>query len=308
MRKAFTLVELLVVTTIIGILMSLLLPAVQNVRSAGRKVTCANNLHQLGVAYQNRRSKLPNSPIDPLQWPTELRTYYAEEGDILLCPDGNDDDLTATYVPGMGFPELDGFSDSTSNGGLTIPFDPTHSRVQLIEQSDTVYELYFEDSTDYDWDFAIRAERMADGNIQICKWHPSGTVFFHTILDASGQEVAGLPGTKRWPPSEPDGYACGTIPGGGVAASHYGMNAAVPKFVRGNDEDVLILDYHKLVADVVGTSATDFWPDMVAPRHHGDVNVLFFDGSVRSKTPSEIDPSVPTLHNTHWKPDRMAPL
>src|SRR5437762_4585967 len=111
MRRAaagFTLVELLVVIAIIGVLVALLLPAVQSAREASRRIKCANNLKQIGLALQNYENTFKILPMGTMNIasgqvgvannssPHPMMLPYLEQGNAISLFDFNSDINSST--------------------------------------------------------------------------------------------------------------------------------------------------------------------------------------------------------------------
>src|SRR5262249_26874922 len=141
-RQAFTLIELLVVIAIIAVLLGLLLPAVQKVREAAARMSCQNNLKQIGLAFHNYHDSYQLFPAAGSDGPNTnccnattrvgwtwlfLITPFIEQGGIYNLPDtatGNtavaQSAIRIYYCPTRRQPTLysnGGRADYAGNGG-----------------------------------------------------------------------------------------------------------------------------------------------------------------------------------------------
>jgi prepilin-type N-terminal cleavage/methylation domain-containing protein/prepilin-type processing-associated H-X9-DG protein len=326
-RKAFTLVELLVVIAIIGILIALLLPAVQAAREAARRSQCTNNLKQLGLAVQNFadiKKKFPDAshqvdfhgPGDPAN-NVLPQDHYPDGRDrwsylCVLLPFMEQtamyDELTSNQV-GQQRPWTGNDFNRTQIAGILCPSDGNKKSPTDLGRTN-----YHCNRGDYwlNWDWYECRGVMGRGNKQ--------THTFASIRDGSSNTmlisecVTGLPqGTLE----VPQGIGLGAGNSNPMAPSIC-KNLAVNGQFTGNvdggtyqvgwrwsDARSVYTQWHVCLPPNSPSCANgngEDWALVTASSYHpGGVNAVFCDGSVHFVSET-IDSGDPTM-----TPDLLTP-
>ena len=290
-QKGFTLIELLVVIAIIGVLIGLLLPAVQKVRGAAARLQCANNLKQIGLAMMNYESTYrtfpsgyldnmttnpPNSaatsnpdPIIGWGWGTLILPYLEQES-LYKSININSIAMNNTYAGTIAFRKtvIKSFLCTSDDSGLnTFTISGTGGNFELAKSSYAGVNGQAE-LADFDTAFGLGMFLRGRGvSIAEVTDGLSNTLFVGERSSKSAKQAVGtLPGVCTWVGAHPGGDLDGETP----ALYILGWTGDPSSPAKPN------------MPEPDGS----FHPESFTSRHSGGVNFLLGDGSVRFITDS----------------------
>lgn len=324
-RRGFTLVELLVVIAIIGVLVALLLPAVQAAREAARRMSCQNNLKQIGLAVHNHESALqrlptgsesrpfPGAPTHPYnfyRWSTLAHlTPYLEQTNVYNTVDLD----TPLYPPTYQITPQNAIAASTIVPLFLCPSDQQQPVSRFTDSNGTEYNWGptnyagnagsgIDGGTGYKTDGVffinskIRFADITDGT--------TNTVMFSESILGQGPEVSTDASAMKF---TTDYKYAGTAPLTDSACASATLfnqsNRRGFSWVNGEYRCTMYNHYYTPNQKIFDCLGVNFSPDLnelysgvgwrAARSFHagGIVNVTLVDGSVRTVT-SSIDPLV----------------
>ena len=293
-RKAFTLVEMLVVITIIMLLISILLPSLSRVRSLARKTVCASNLQELyaGMLLAHFPGNgLPTEHAFPAaEWPG-IPSPQMSSSKVFHCPEASPSDTpTTSYTIYTNQDKI--FINFEAGSNCRVVPGPNLTNNPPVPAGSTQYR--FDDGFVKDYDDVIL--NVTNANPRIATKMNSG--YQGTSSGVNG--TRGILSLYKAGQAVPDWADMGQQPQGAsftmnAGDADYGINSLVGQ-TKVSDRTIVLLDYDLLVANSGESMPTHL---AASSRHLGQINVLYADGSVRASWGLSLDPA---LSPVPWQP------